>query len=441
MMTRRFSVQVSLAVVQAAVLLRPLALAAAPAQGSSCGQEFAYCTTDFDRVFRLYQYRIAHDGTLHPLKPPTIALKYEPWPSSFAAPGHRALYVPLKGAILQYHIENDGTLRPLAPASVPDSSVQNPVFARGGRFVYADQVRGVILQYTVSASGALRPLAPPSLESGHGGCLGLVLSPDGRTLYSLNYDCTIGQFRVGGDGRLSPLSPGAVPAAPPGQSIGPPHLALGPGAEYAYAAADGPWIKAWHAPESFLTVCRVRGDGTLQQLSTSAVRHIGGVLVQGQTLFAWRRGIDQYHIASDGRLVPGKTVPAPGSAFAFTPSGRYAYQVGDGVYRYRCQPDGSLVLLSKDAHAFGDSVYVDPSGRFLYTRWYSTRGGGVLQFKIGTDGQVTPLNPPSVSLACTNLVIVRLPAPKPKGKAGAKPAARGTPGPKQSAGKGATKRR
>jgi hypothetical protein len=62
------------------------------------------------------------------------------------------------------------------------------------------------------------------------------------------------------------------------------------------------------------------------------------------------------------------------------------------------------------------AVYVDPSGRFLYTGTHNNWGGSAIgQFRIGKDGQVTPLKHPSVSVPYDyRLVIVRLPAPQPK---------------------------
>ena len=92
---------------------------------------------------------------------------------------------------------------------------------------------------------------------------------------------------------------------------------------------------------------------------------------------------------------------------------------------------------------------MDPSGRFAYTVCAGVRQATIGQFKIGPSGVLTPLNPPSLpqSPYTGSLTFVRLPAPpakqapKTKGKAGAKPAARGTAGLKRSAGKGARKRR
>ena len=194
-------------------------------------------------------------------------------------------------------------------------------------------------------------------------------------------------------------------------------MVLGPGARYAYAVGNLHSTRAIPSTGTVVTVFAVRADGTLRRVSARAVPPTGSLQVHGQTLFARRGDIDEYHIAAGGHLEPGQTIPAPGSPLAFAPSGRYAYQVGPdgGLYCYRCQPDGSLTLLSKDPRICGQQAYIDPSGRFLYTRIYSNWGGsGIWQYKIDNDGRVTPLNPPSISLPCTNLVIVRLPAPPAK---------------------------
>ena len=431
-----------------------LATTAHTGSASGGGREFAYCTAA--GVFRLYQYRVAQDGALRSLKPPYIGLSAVTRPP-FAAPDHRSFYVPSKNAVLQYRIRPDGTLTPLDPATVPTGSLAGHVFAADGRFLYVgDDESAVIYQYAVHSGGALRPLAPPRVRTGHGAwCVGVILSPDGQTLYSLNGDCTIGQFRVGANGRLSPLSPDAAPAAPSGQGIFAPDLVLGPGGHYAYAIAD-----LRNQPEGFadhlLIVFRVCADGTLESVSSRAAPPMGDLQVRGRTLFA-RLGlgrIDQYNIAASGQLVPGLQIhgPANGSALVFTPRGRYAYQVGDapGINRYRCAPDGSLTPLSQGpvVPTWGKpaGVYVDPSGRFLYAATQNNWGpAGIGQFRIGKDGQLTPLIPPGVTMPFdNNLTIIRLPArpaPKPKGKVGAKPSARSAAGPKRSARKGVKKRR
>ena len=87
-------------------------------------------------------------------------------------------------------------------------------------------------------------------------------------------------------------------------------------------------------------------------------------------------------------------------SIAIDPSGKYVYvaNYGDGtVSQYTVRADGSLSPMATPTVSTGVSlefVAVDLSGRFVYvTIW----GGGVLQYMIGTDGGLIPLNPATVA--------------------------------------------
>ena len=417
--------------------------------------EYLYCPSITGKV---YQYRIGRDGTLEPLKPPFVAAG-RPVDRVFIRPGARFAYVPGRGVILQYRISNDGTLKPVGAAPPPAMIFETFVLSRDRRNAYGlTGDTGRIFQYVIAGDATMAPLRPTYIATGHGQCWGMALSGNGRAAYVASSDGSVSQFRVAADGRLNALTPAAVPAAPGKGSVMALDVSFDATGRYAYVTSVG---KARHAP-GFLSTFRVGHSGRLTNVSTQeappyslAYCHSGMLVVRGGG------EVRQYRIGPGGRLSPmGEPIDVGGalSTFAFTPDGRFAYAAINETLReghvaeFHFRADGGLERLPESASIPGDSsggIFVDPSGRFAYTVCAGVRQATIGQFKIGPSGVLTPLNPPSLpqSPYTGSLTFVRLPAPpakqapKTKGKAGAKPAARGTAGLKRSAGKGARKRR
>lgn len=186
----------------------------------------------------------------------------------------------------------------------------SPAFARGS-FVYVTNYDdGTVSQFRASPNGALTPLTPPCVKA-YLRCHSLAADPEGRFLYVLSglqwsrRKCLISQFRIGPDGRLTPLSPPRVPLA------------------------ETPYLIAADPHRSFLSVLnyggsisqfRIRKNGTLTLLSPPQA--IG-------------EGSFNYSVALDRRS----------SVFYETGQLRMTNEWLGGVSAFRTRKDGTLQVV------------------------------------------------------------------------------------------------
>lgn len=223
---------------------------------------------------RIWQYRIASDGSLTPLSPAFAEAEGEgPNQFSFTQNGQFA-YLGQQGGLSQYRVNVDGTLTPLSPAFVSGSSqsyhfdldthsnhiyvpdlqqyhrirrysikddegltalpdIPMPNWYSGenvnidptGKFVYigrySDEKEIVpgkqypiyhyyLYQYRVAPDGTFLPLNPPRVEMVFGGCT-MGFAPDGQFMYCVSGFDKINQYRIQSDGTLQLLTAGVIP--------------------------------------------------------------------------------------------------------------------------------------------------------------------------------------------------------------------------------------
>ena len=104
-----------------------------------------------------------------------------------------------------------GALTPKSPAAVSAGfGAIGVVVSPDGRSVYvAAEGPGAVLQFDVGSGGALTPKSPAAVSPGAGG-VWLAVSPDGKSLYVTSG--SVFQYEVGAGGALTPASPPTVPA-------------------------------------------------------------------------------------------------------------------------------------------------------------------------------------------------------------------------------------
>jgi DNA-binding beta-propeller fold protein YncE len=294
------------------------------------------------------------------------------------------VYVTTNDGVFQYDIGAGGQLAPLVPASVaaggrPIGVAVSP--DRKNTYVannYNTRYAFSISQYDIGASGALSPKNPPAVPT-VGAPVAVAVSPDSKSVYVVpgqagaNGVGGVKQYDVGADGALSPKNP---PAVPSGGIIG-----INP---------------------SYLVAVAVSPDGR----SVYVVDFNNGVI--------W-----QYDVGADGTLSP-KNPPAVDTggfnpfAVAVSPDGKSVYVVNafyvvnnncfPSVAQYNVGPTGALSPKSPPAVAAGnlcvrgfgspEGVAVSPDGKNVYA---ANNGGNVWQFDVGTDGALSPKNPPAVA--------------------------------------------
>jgi DNA-binding beta-propeller fold protein YncE len=176
------------------------------------------------------QWDVGPGGRLSPKSPPRV--ETESIVSGVAvSPDSKSVYVTGADgyAISQWNVGPGGALSPKSPATVPGVFSASPsgiAVSPDGKSVYARcsfvGSGGGLCQFDVGPDGALSPKSPPAV-SGHGYGRGLVVSPDGHSVYVANADRdNVSQYNVGAGGELSPKSPATVASGD-----WPTHLAVG----------------------------------------------------------------------------------------------------------------------------------------------------------------------------------------------------------------------
>ena len=271
-------------------------------------------------------------------------------------------------------------------------------------FVYvAGSDSASVQQYQVLPDGTLFPLDPPGVQTGmgdqHGG---VAVSLTGRFVYvtDTNRDA-VTEFRAGADGALSPLAPATVAAG-----HGPMGISLGPGGRFAYVM---------DRDAGAICQYRLTAAGQLIPLSPTSVRCFfrpQSIAFDSTGRFAYVTGPDgtATYGVTGGALTPTSAAPVQAGRFpeaaAFTPDGRFAYiPCLDGVYQYRAGTGGTLTPLTPAMGgtggatilSLGQNIAVDGTGRFVYVVRHVNNGNGLIdQYRVGVDGALSPLTPPTV---------------------------------------------
>jgi 6-phosphogluconolactonase (cycloisomerase 2 family) len=216
-----------------------------------------------------------------------------------------------------------------------------------------------IYQYSIGQDGKLSPLKPANIPEL---AWDMRIDRNGEHAYAIG-GLGILQFSIEPNGPLTPMTPSSVPA----QILGakPANLVMHPSGKFAYAFSAGE-----------------PGTG-------------GGPMLR-------------FDIGSDAALQTPPTIVGGGNIVevGMDPKGRYAYASYYGDYtgdstlvQYSIHSDGSLSFISPTPIALGiqaRGIVTDPQGLHLYV---AVEGSGrILQYAIGNDGLLKPLNPPFVSM-------------------------------------------
>jgi 6-phosphogluconolactonase (cycloisomerase 2 family) len=299
--------------------------------------------------------------------------------------------------------------------------------AHAAPFLYVTQHDKKVSQYEIVAGGLLAPMDPPAVATDGEG-MGVAVSPDGQSVYAVNYKGgSISQYDVGPGGALSPKSPAAVAAgqypytvtvSPDGHSVYANNqllgLHMGPGQVWQYDVGPGGAL----SPKSPATVDA--GDEP-SDITVSPDSHSVYVpdMFDGYANFV----VQQYDVGPGGALSPKSpaTVDSGGGmpkAVAVSPDGNNVYAVnytahrtndpplfGDlgAVAQYDVGPGGELSPKSPATVATGEganSVAVSPDGESVYVASNASstgESGYVSQYDVGPGGALSPKGPAKVA--------------------------------------------
>ncbi|HET6386618.1 MAG TPA: beta-propeller fold lactonase family protein [Armatimonadota bacterium] len=225
------------------------------------------------------------------------------------------------------------------------------------------------------------------------------MGPLGKAVYVLNGGgSSISQYRIAGDGALSPLQPPGVPSVQ-----APSEMVFSPNGRYAYVTGSHGGIAQYRQgargeliPLAHPIVPNGGGDFS-NVVADPSGRYIGYVSANPQV-------VAQYIIGPDGelKLHPAALThnPVGASSFVYGKRGPYVYMVHAArnvISQYRVLPHGGLTPLAPaEVKTTGSlrGITLSPSGRFAYATGYDD--GTVLQFRVRPNGTLSPLSPPSV---------------------------------------------
>ncbi|MCK2218275.1 lactonase family protein [Actinomadura sp. ATCC 31491] len=230
---------------------------------------------------------------------------------------------------------------PLIPTGPQPRQLQ---FSGDGRTAYvATALDDSVHQYRVGDDGRLTPLTPPAVRAGDFP-FGSLLAPSGRTFYTADTeDGTVSVFSVGSDGRLrEPARP-----VPTGQAA-PRGLAMTPDGRFLFVSHGRPAITPEDTgPPGFVVVFAVGPQGTLSRIGKPVSVERGGngmsVTPDGRHLYVACEALTSvsdrqlfgFSIGADGSLtpVPGSPYSAPDVPIgtAVTPDGRHLYVTSGGL--------------------------------------------------------------------------------------------------------------
>jgi 6-phosphogluconolactonase len=266
---------------------------------------------------------------------------------------------------------------------------------------------GQINVYRVdSQTGALTQIPNSPYPAGRNP-VGLVITPDGTTLYAINHDDnTIESFGIGTDAKLYPehtyTTPGSEPVAiginPAGtflfvvdfyQTIFT-DLNPGPGSISVYPISAGGVLGTAGADSASAPVSQTLPNGqTTNYYPLDNAPSAINVLPNGNTVYitetlasadtgcnAGQGGLVALSVSSVGVLAPVTGSPycagQTPSAIASHPAGSYLYvtdSAQNDILGYNVQADGSLTAFTSGpiaAGSFPSSIVVEPRGLFLY---------------------------------------------------------------------------
>ena len=314
------------------------------------------------------------------------------------------------------YFDNAGQLSPLNPSTVTVDNIDsgNLVIAGNGRYAYVTNLASkIVFQFIIGIDGQLAPLAPFKTPTGNGP-YDIKITSDGKYAYVSNKfqndvgpQFTISQYSIGANGQLNPLSPASVAAL--GNIT---KIAITPDNKFLYSVSDSSVLGSKYVGQSSIGT-----DGQLHDLDPYAVETNGNssdiaVTPTGKYVYITNPSmatISQYSIGINGQLTPlnpslVSSFPNP-TEMVITPNGKFVYLIAeDKVVQYSINTNGQLTPLNPPAVSGltnADKIIITPNGKFAYVSedGDQKQPSGVLQFSVGTNGQLTPLDPFTVDTA------------------------------------------
>jgi 6-phosphogluconolactonase (cycloisomerase 2 family) len=282
-----------------------------------------------------------------------------------------------------------------------------------------NEVAGFAINQT---SGALTALAGSPYPAGSGASAIPAFSPDGKFLYVMDQNPTVGTipgnavsgYSIGTDGSLTPIAGSPFPAG-----TGPTWISFTPNGSFAYVADTGQnLISAYSVNAGVLTPLSTptfATDEHPQDLTIdSSGTHLYAPVANGSTAGA----VDVFTINADGTLTAVGSVPA-GVTPVFLdidPTASYAYVASKGgaeVYGYSISSStGALTALAGSPFSTGTGslpqfITIDPSGKYGYTANEGT--ANVSEFAIDpTTGVLNPITGNATIPAGTKPIFVSI---------------------------------
>ncbi|QXH48787.1 beta-propeller fold lactonase family protein [Pseudomonas xanthosomatis] len=276
------------------------------------------------------------------------------------------------------------------PADLGISNGSDVVWSADGRFAYV--AGGNALQvFSVDESGALTRLQTYSNES-LGNIADLVISSDGKSIYTSSGSTSIMQLSVDADGKIT--SAVAV-ATQNGNTSG--NLAI---------SADGRYVYAGTAQNDVVVYTRNQETGALTYL-TRAIENGnsrgGQIITSDDRVFILYTGVGVnasptlavYQHGSDGKLVllnqlvlSGLTANSTSDALAISPDGKYLYIADPGkdsivILRYEAD---EVTRIASIAASDVNGLAMSADGSLLYA---ASSDGTVRSYSIDSSGNLT----------------------------------------------------
>ena len=287
------------------------------------------------------------------------------------------------GSVWIYDLAADGSVKAHSPASMPAGNGPNGVaVSRDGKSVYVASQDNNIYEFNRGPKGGLGAKEPPSVTAkalGSGSTPDyLVLTPDGKHLYSANYnDSSIGIFNVGPGGVLS-----EQPDSPIASGYGFYEMAMSPNGKSLYAASN---------TEGKVYLYNVGADGFLHPKTPGtkqAGTYLDGIWLSPNGKNAYVANIATYTAGCYQTYnVAQFTVGLAGGLIAKTPPTAATDNYPAAII---VAPDQSPVARFTWSHkrgltkSFNASASSDPGGRIARYEWHFGDGAGAL------NGGATP---------------------------------------------------
>jgi 6-phosphogluconolactonase (cycloisomerase 2 family) len=320
-----------------------------------------------------------------------------------------AVSVPENNGIVlrMYRVGSDGTMKKFARTRLAETNsgtyLQSLSFSPSGKFAYGcfftnGSGKQKILQYRLEADGSLLPLPSlPVAASYIYEARGVYFAPHGQSAYILDRD-GISQWQCRNTGELVPLRTAHVALGEPIQHHDLHHDITKPGDKFSTFEIENndavsPLEILFNSTGQYAYVLGHEHYYKGTEIVTSFGEHGGGQGVD-EALF-----IIRYQVSANGELVsPTERLPLPitTSSVAFSLNGQIMYATdrqSKTITPYRLLPDG-ISLLSPSSAVPGESVCLDPHGRYAYV----ATAGAISQYRITDDGGLEPLVPGFVSV-------------------------------------------